>query len=239
MRIIQQTLDNIYYPQQFWAQNLPAWDGKDRYRLLADTLHIDIKSSEFKIVLTWFKGTMNRWLVPGTKHDNVFVLQGAQGRGKSTFFAKLAPSSATGHDTSDKDSLLKYNKYSLIEFDELDGLTNKADVAVLKKFFSQQEDDICPPYGRESMLLKRAYACCASVNTGNFLKDATGNRRFITISVGSKYIDSSWLDDENEKNQFWAQVKEDMELLGYIPRELEKVQVEMNQGFVYTCHLPW
>ena len=83
------------------------------------------------------------------------------------------------------------------------------------------------------MLLKRAYACCASVNTGNFLKDATGNRRFITISVGSKYIDSSWLDDENEKNQFWAQVKEDMELLGYIPRELEKVQVEMNQGFVH------
>ncbi|MDJ0572868.1 MAG: VapE family protein [Pleurocapsa sp. MO_192.B19] len=226
-------LKNIYYPQQHWAQNLPAWDGSDRYRLLADTLHLDVESSEFKIVLTWFKGTMNRYLVPGNKNDNVLVIHGRQGRGKSTFFKKVSFSHTSGFGTSDKDDLLRYHKYALIEFEELDGLTKKTDVTAIKKFFSSDQDDIRPPYGRESILLERAFSCCGSVNTGNFLKDSTGNRRFITISVGSKYIDSSWLDDENEKNQFWAQVKEDGGLLGYIPRELEEVQMRMNESFVH------
>ncbi len=227
------SLDNIYYPQQHWAQSLPVWDGNDRYRLLADTFHLDLESSEFKIVLTWFKGTMNRWLVPGSKNDNVLVIHGAQGKGKSTFFRKLTPSHATGFGTSDKDDLLKYHKYMLVEFEELDGLTKKADVTAIKIFFSLQEDDIRPPYGRESILFRRAFSCCATVNTGNFLKDSTGNRRFITISIGNNAIDSSWLDDENERNQFWAQVKEDAELLSYVPPGLESVQEKMSASFVH------
>ncbi len=226
-------LDKLYYPQQNWAQNLPSWDGVDRYQLLADSLHLNSESNEFKIVLTWFKGTMNRYLVPGTKNDNVLVIHGMQGRGKSTFFKKISFSHTSGFGTSDKDDLLKYHKYALVEFEELDGLTKKADVTAIKKFFSSDEDEIRPPYGRESILLKRAFSCCGSVNTGNFLKDSTGNRRFIIISVGSKYIDSSWLDDEREKSQFWAQVKEDGGLLGYVPRELEEVQMKMNQSFVH------
>ena len=96
-----------------------------------------------------------------------------------------------------------------------------------------QEDDIRPPYGRESILFRRAFSCCATVNTGNFLKDSTGNRRFITISIGNNALDSTWLDDENERNQFWAQVKEDAELLSYVPPGLESVQEKMSASFVH------
>ena len=45
---------NIYYPQQAYAQNLDKWDHIDRYQKLANSLHLDSKSDEFKVVLTWF-----------------------------------------------------------------------------------------------------------------------------------------------------------------------------------------
>ena len=166
----------------------PFFSDRQRYQWLLSSYR---ESNEFNIVLTWFKGTMNRYLVPGTKNDNVLVIHGMQGRGKSTFFKKISFSHTSGFGTSDKDDLLKYHKYALVEFEELDGLTKKADVTAIKKFFSSDEDDIRPPYGRESILLKRAFSCCGSANTGNFLKDSTGNRRFIIIHPLSVLLLSS------------------------------------------------
>ena len=37
-------LNKLYYLQQNWAQNLPSWDGIDRYQLLADSLHLKRES---------------------------------------------------------------------------------------------------------------------------------------------------------------------------------------------------
>ena len=226
-------VNNIYYPQQAYAQNLDKWDGIDRYQKLAESLHLDSKSDEFKVVLTWFKGTMNRWLTPGSKHDNVLVIHGNQGKMKSTFISRLSPAYASAQGTTEKDELLRYHKNSIIEFEEIDGLTRKADVAALKKFFSSTEDDIRPPYGRESIVLKRAYSCCATANTSDFLKDLTGNRRYIVVSVGSNVIDSDWLLDINERNQFWSQIKEDKNILTYVPLELQATQAEMSSRFTH------
>ncbi|MGV2831314.1 VapE domain-containing protein [Myxosarcina sp. GI1(2024)] len=239
-------VNHIYRPVKEWAKNLPAWDGVDRYQLMAQTLHMDAKSQEFEIVKTWFKGTMNRWLVPGTKHDNALIIHGKQGRFKSTFFKNLAPkciyddergelvnAHSNGQEIKDKDELLRYHKHALVEFDEIETMSGKQEAGAIKKFLSQTEDDLRPAYARKSILLKRGYSCCGTVNVEEFLKDLTGNRRFIIISVGAKYIDSAWLEDENEQQQFWAQVKEDAELLGYVPRELSDVQEQMSRRYQY------
>jgi len=71
-------------------RNLPKWDGTER----VDTLLIDYLGAEDT---AYVRAVMRKSLVaaiarvfkPGTKFDPILVLNGPQGIGKSTFFAKL------------------------------------------------------------------------------------------------------------------------------------------------------
>ena len=140
---IQET--NKYYPVQDWATNL-TWDGVDRYSDLAKALHQDPDSNEWKLVLEWFKGSMNRFLHPGTKHDLILTLHGGQGYGKSTTAKYLSISCDEVHSIENKDDVLQMHRHNILELAELDGITTRNEAAALKAFITKDSDTVRPPY---------------------------------------------------------------------------------------------
>jgi putative DNA primase/helicase len=82
--------ERVFHPIRDYLDSLPVWDGTER----VDTLLIDYLGAEDN---SYTRAVMRKTLVaavariyePGTKFDYILVLNGPQGIGKSTFFAKL------------------------------------------------------------------------------------------------------------------------------------------------------
>jgi predicted P-loop ATPase len=70
----------------------------------------------------------------------------------------------------------------LLEMGELAGL-RKAEVEVIKNFISRQEDSYRPAYGIKKETYPRQCIFIGTTNTDDFLRDATGNRRFWPVPV--------------------------------------------------------
>ncbi len=144
---------------------------------------------------------------PGCKHDNACVLLGEQGARKSSFWKALG-----GHFFSDalrdcqsKDDLMILHRSWIMEWAELDHITNKRQAGVIKAFLSQSTDMFRVPYGKTAEVFPRRGIIVGSTNSDEFLVDETGNRRFWVIPVGvthSKPIDVDRLMKEVES--IWA-----------------------------------
>ena len=80
---------------------------------------------------------------PGVKFDSILVLNGPQGIGKSTFFARLGKKwysdSLTIADMKDKTAPEKLQGYWLLEISELAGM-KKMDVETVKSFITRTDD---------------------------------------------------------------------------------------------------
>jgi len=139
--------------------------------------------------------------------ENVLILKGDQGAGKTKFLSKLAPPGCvkTGIqlNPSNKDSVLEATSVWIAELGELDGTTSKSDTASLKAFFSKNIDYIRKPYGVTEELIPRKTIFCGSVNSDTFLVDDTGNRRYWVLEIGEA-------NHKHEINmqQYWRQVME-------------------------------
>ena len=87
---------------------------------------------------------------PGIKFDSVVVLNGPQGMGKSSFFAKLGgkwfSDSLTIGDMKDKAAPEKLQGQWILELGELAGL-KKVDVETVKAFITRQDDKFRHSYG--------------------------------------------------------------------------------------------
>lgn len=132
-------------------------------------------------------GSVARIYRPGCKLDELTVLHGKQGIGKSTFWKVLAGeeffSDSLGKDLSNKDELLKLHKCWFMELDELDRVTSYKEASETKSFTSHAVDTFRAPYERASEDHPRMCSIVASVNKTEFLVDETGNRRFQVITV--------------------------------------------------------
>ena len=224
-------VNNQFYPAQDWASKL-KWDGTDRLHQLAQVLGQDYDSTMWQLVLEWFKGSMNRFLHPGCKHEIVLILYGSQGKLKSTFLYELAFSFGELQTINTKDDLLQCHRNSLIEIGEVNGLFNRTQNEAMKEFISRRTDIIRPSYGKKALDLPRAFTLAATTNTKTFLNDATGSRRYVTITI-DKDIDTLWV--RANRDQIWAQIKEDesLQLCGYIPNYLMEKHAEENKQYQY------
>ena len=137
--------------------------------------------------------------------EGVLTLQGSQGLGKTRFIKKIIPlyvKTGIDLDPSDKDKINQCIKYWVCELGELDS-TLKKDLAKLKAFLTEQEDEYRKPYAAFPVKYPRMTSFYATVNQGDFLKDETGNRRYWVIPV--KKIDFEKL-EEIDINQLWGEV---------------------------------
>ena len=93
----------------------------------------------------------------------------------------------------------------LVEISELDAF-RRTDVSRIKQFLSQRADRFRAAYGRHVKEMPRRCVFFGTTNTGDYLQDKTGNRRFWPVDVGLRpSVKSVWNDLDNELDQMWAE----------------------------------
>ena len=204
--------ERAYHPIREYLDTLPVWDGVKR----VDTLLIDylgaVDSAYVRAVTAkTLIAAIARVKQPGCKFDNILVLNGPQGVGKSTLIAKLGgewySDSLSLNDTKDKTAAEKLQGYWIMEIGELAGM-RKTDVETLKAFISRQNDIYRGAYGQRTYPHNRQCVFIGTTNaTDGFLRDITGNRRFWPVEVGQGRK-APWGLTEGEIGQIWAEALE-------------------------------
>ena len=137
-------------------------------------------------------GAVARAYNPGCKHDSACVIMGDQGAYKSSFWACLGHdffSDALG-DISSKDDLMVLHRSWIMEWAELDHVTNRKHAGQVKAFLSQAVDMFRVPYGKATEAFPRRGIIVGTTNrTTGFLVDETGNRRFWVIPTTKTQAD--------------------------------------------------
>lgn len=173
-----------------WFDSL-AWDGTDRIdQFLTRGLGADDNEFNRKASRNWWIAMVKRIYDPGCKFDNMVVLEGGQGKFKSTALGMIGGNwfLESGADISSKDFLQSLNGKMLIEIAELDGF-GKADVKTIKRVLSTRVDTYRPSYGRRAKDFKRQCVFVGSTNEDEYLEDPTGGRRFWPVKTGAIDLD--------------------------------------------------
>lgn len=185
------------------------WDGIPRVNtLLIDYFGTEDNAYTRAAIRKTLVAAVARVFEPGIKFDTALILVGEQGTYKSTFVKKLGMEwfSDTFTTVQGKESFEQIQGAWLIEMAELSGL-KKAEVESIKHYISKREDMFRPAYGRTVETYKRQCVFFGTTNNKDFLRDPTGNRRFMPIDVRPEYATKSVNDDltQDEVNQIWAE----------------------------------
>lgn len=203
---------NSFHPIIDYLRSL-EWDGQERVdNLLIKYFGADDNIYSKEAIRKMLVGAVARIMKPGCKFDLVLTLVSQQqGTGKSSFLKALGKEwfSDTFLTVQGKEALEQIQGAWLIEMAELSGV-RKAEVEAVKHFISKQEDTFRPAYGRTAETYMRQCVFIATTNQRNFLKDASGNRRFIPVDIHSiKLTDNpelmAFLTNKNEIDQVWAE----------------------------------
>lgn len=186
-----------------------AWDGIPRVdNLLIDYFGAEDNAYTRAAIRKMLCAAVARVFDPGVKFDLVLILVGEQGTYKSTFVKKLGMDwfSDTFTTVQGKESFEQIQGAWIIEIAELSGL-KKAEVETIKHYIAKREDSFRPAYGRVVETYKRQCVFFGTTNSKDFLKDPTGNRRFMPIDVRRDHITKCVIDDltPEEINQIWAE----------------------------------
>lgn len=208
--ILAVAAERSYHPIKEYLDHLPEWDGIDRVEtLLIDYFNATDNSYTRAVTRKMMVAAVARIHHPGTKFDSVLILNGPQGIGKSTFFAKLAgdwfSDSLTLTDMKDKAGPEKLQGYWILELGELAGM-RKTDVEVVKSFISRSDDKYRASYGVNVESHPRQCIIVGSTNAeSGFLRDITGNRRFWPVRISGDGKRKAWQMSVYDVEQIWAE----------------------------------
>lgn len=197
-------LENPYDPVHEYLKSLPKWDGEVRLpRIL--TKYASAQGDPEWVALVsrkFFIAACARAEEPGCQVDNVLVLQGAQGGGKTSLVRIMGAGFAveTSLDLQNKDAVMTAAGNWLVELGELASL-KKAEVEHVRNFITRREDQIRLPYGRSVKAMPRRCVFIGTTNSRQPLTDPEGNRRYWVVSVGD--VDTEAL--ARDRDQLWAE----------------------------------
>ena len=200
-----QSRRNKFHPVKDYLATL-KWDGIPRVDNWLVT-YAGAEDTEFnravgRIVLI---AGIRRIMKPGCKYDEMLILEGKQGCGKSTALKILAINEEWFIDDLPLDRDSKKNIESLaghwiVEAGELKGM-RKGEIENLKSFLSRTTDKARMAYGRLTTIVPRQCIIIGTTNNDRYLKDSTGNRRFWPVKV--KGFDLAAL--KRDVDQLWAE----------------------------------
>jgi hypothetical protein len=181
------------------------WDGQPRLDRWMTT-YLGAADSELTRAIARLSliGAVRRARRPGTKFDQIIVLEGPQGQGKSEAIEILA-----GKDNFSDQSILGVDDRKqqeltegvwLYEIGELNGI-RRTDIEHIKAFASRKTDRARPAYGRYMVSQPRRTVFFASCNRDDYLQDDTGNRRFWPVAVTRLELDAL----RRDRDQLWAE----------------------------------
>lgn len=201
--------ENRYSPAVNFIESKP-WDGISRLVEFTNTIEAE-NQDLFKILLAkWMLGAVAAaYTETGISLPGVLVFQGEQGIGKTQWFKSLLPHAnqyllkdGLTLDPNNKDSVMSCLSVWLGELGELDATFSKSAISYLKSFITKSIDYFRPHYGRTEKQFPRRTIYFGSVNSGNYLVDDTGNRRWWTITVNK----INWRHGL-DMQQVWAEYK--------------------------------
>lgn len=162
----------------------------------------------------WIVGCIHNWLSeiyePKVCPLTLVLCGQKQGTGKTSFFRELLPIdlrdylAETKIDLNNKDSLFNLTKNLIVLDDEFGGLATR-DVKDFKKMADTNIIDMRLPYGSIYSKFKRRASLAGTSNENNILKDVTGNRRILPISVQKIDYDTMLSID---KDSLWKEAHE-------------------------------
>ena len=185
-----------------------TWDGVPRL----ETLFVDYLGAEDTpytraVTRKSLVAAVARAMAPGTKYDQMVILSGPQGIGKSTMLYKLSRGwfndSIRTFEGKEASELLQ--GVWLVEIAELQAFRT-SDINRIKQFVSLQADRFRAAYGRHVKEMPRCCVFFGTTNSRDYLQDRTGNRRFWPIDAGILSPSKSVFRDlDEELDQIWAE----------------------------------
>lgn len=197
---------NRFHPLRDYLDAL-TWDRRPRldrwlvdYGGAKDTAYVRAVS---RIVLI---AAVQRARHPGSKYDEMLILESEQGTDKSSALRVLAVCDDWFTDDLPLAADTKRQMEAtagkwIVEAGELKGMS-RADVAALKGYLSRQRDEARLSYGRKTTISPRQFVIIGTTNEADgYLKDATGNRRFWPVRI--ERFDVRRL--RADRDQLWAE----------------------------------
>jgi len=212
-----------HHPVHTYLRGL-RWDEKPRLdKWLKTYLGADDTDYHTAVGSRWLVSAVARIMSAGegVKADCVLVLEGEQGTLKSSAIEMLAKPWFTDEISQfgSKDTSMQLSGRWIIEIPELSGF-REASLETLKAFLSRSIDRFRPPYGRHVIDSPRQCVFAATTNETQYLRDASGDRRFWPVACG--WIDLKKL--KSDRDQIWAEAFHRYELGAKWWLETEELQ---------------
>lgn len=195
---------NRFHPIKTYLNTL-EWDGVPRLETMLHR-HLGVKRDAYtdSVSRKVLCGAVARVFNPGCKFDYMMVLEGKQGKGKSTFIKALAGAWFGDNITSfkGKEAVESMQGQWIIELAELQAF-GKAEIEHIKAFITRQEDRVRLAYDRRPSIMPRQTIFIGTTNDDQYLRDETGNRRFWPVHCEARSIDIDAV--KAERDQLWAE----------------------------------
>ena len=190
------------------------WDGEPRCEhFLTKWGNVEDSPYTREVSRLIFAGGIHRLYEPGCKFEDVPILMGDQGCGKSTLIRYLAINDDYFGELKIMEGQQAIEDLSgkwIMEIPEMSAFTKAKDQEAIKAFVSRQRDSYRKPYDRNTTELYRRCTFVATSNDRNPLVDKTGNRRWYPVEVRSNGYDI--FDREEEIREYilqcWGEARE-------------------------------
>ena len=191
-------------------------------------------------------GAVARTYEPGEKHDEMVILVGPQGLGKSTVWAWLLPPGDRRQWFSDglkfhadvKAQVEALQGRVIVEAAEMSGST-RTEVESIKAFLARQDDGaVRLTYRRDPIDLPRRCVIVGSTNDPRCLpNDPSGNRRFIPVPVSAGNPRAIRTFINQWRDQLWAEAVHRVRVnkeQAWLPDELKTQQAALTEQYRAT-----
>lgn len=176
--------ERSYNPvMDYMEQVAKNWDGKERINQIFQVyLGAEDDPLVSKIAQMWLVGAVAKVYDPYVKFDYVLDLVGGQGVGKTSLLQKLGGAWYTDAvtDFSNKDNYDIMLKSLIVNDDEMVA-SNRMSFAETKAFISKTSLRFRKPYMTKTEEFAKNFVLARTTNQREYLKDKTGERRFLPI----------------------------------------------------------
>ena len=176
--------ERSYNPvMEYMEKATENWDGRKRINQMLQVYlgaeDIDLVS---KIAEMWLVGAVAKVYDPYAKFDYVLDLVGGQGVGKTSLLQKLGGEWYTDAvtDFANKDNYDIMLKALIVNDDEMVA-SNRMSFAETKAFISKTSLRFRKPYMKRTEEFAKNFVLARTTNQKEYLKDKTGERRFLSV----------------------------------------------------------
>lgn len=203
--------ENNFHPvREYLNRAHAAWDGQRGRVANMFPRWLGAEPSDYHrmIAMLMAVGAVTRAFEPGHKFDFVVILEGGQGKGKSTWVQTLGRNWSRELSTDMGEAVELVNAIMgawIVEIPELSSL-NRTDFIDLKAAVSRTVDTVRLPYGKRAEDYPRQCIFIGTTNEDAYFNDDTGARRFWPVACNGDSIDIKGF--AAEVDQIWGEAVE-------------------------------